>query len=1255
MEKALRPNTLQLDPAASADGRNRIGFLHWRCTLQDYMTAIKPAETDLTDEVKFKILTNNITSSVYSLVMNETKYSEAMKLLENVFIKTNNANHARYMLATRRQQEGETVKQFHLALQNLARDCEFTEVTAVAHAEESIRTTFIAGLGSNEIRKRLLENTCSLSDSLKTADAIEEASRNSKLYGDPYSQGGQVCAMAPTDGAVLAATGKWKCFCCGSTDRHPRRSCPALNSKCESCSKKGHWASMCRSDSFKRKERVNAVPNVTHLANPAMYSPPSSTIAASSLGGKSGYHVHPTTTSYPYSVIPAASLGNRNASADSTDSYSSPYLASMTPTYPPSLGSAVINVKVNSHFPAYALVDTGSTLSFISKNFIDSNKLRTEPCSTLVTMATESNSSKTLGLCRASLSTGSMDLGIISLLVLDNLCADIILGHDLLQQHKSVSILFNGPKLPIDISAVPIAASVAVSKLEPVSLFSNLTGNVRPIACSSRKFSTKASEFIAKTVDVLSQADIIRPSRSSWRAQVLVTGLDEPKPRMVVDYSRTINKFTQLDAFPLPSIESTVAYLAQFTVFSSFDLKSAYYQVPILESEKHYTAFEAAGQLWEFNVIPPGATNAVAAFQRTIHWIIEQERLLGTAPYLDDITVGGDTQMEHDNNSDRFLQVCRKYGLTLNNSKTVLSVRSLRILGYLVSKGCIKPDPERLKPLLELPVPHDKKSLQRVLGLFAYYSKWVGKYSDMIHPLTGNPDFPLSPVCRAAFETIKQEIANSAIVCPNEDELLVLESDASDHSLSASLNQGGRPVAFFSRKLKKNELRHHAMEKEACAVVEACRRWNHYLVGRKFLVITDQQAVSYMFDLKHHGRVKNDKIMRWRIELSALDFDIKYRPGSLNVGADCLSRAFIEPTSDCTTDIPGLVASTQSNRKTLAQIHNDLVHPGVVRLQHFVRTKNLPFSLEEIKEVCRRCQTCAEIKPQFFRPSNAPLIEATKPLDRLSIDFKGAIPSVTHNRYLFVAVDEYSRYVWAFPCSNMETKTVIRCLMEIFTATGIAGFVHSDRGPSLISSELRTWFTKNGIAFSNSAKYNPRGNGQVERFNGVVWRSIQLSLRSKGLPDTYWEHALPDALHSQRSLLCTATNCTPHERLYNFERRSASGATLPTWLLEKGPVLVRQHARRSKYSPVVTEVELVEANPQFAKVRYPCGRVDSVSLRDLAPLPRDTDSTDDMDLNTPGPVVDRGYETLGPTDNPALGWRVEMSISDYSFAGIFIE
>lgn len=94
---------------------------------------------------------------------------------------------------------------------------------------------------------------------------------------------------------------------------------------------------------------------------------------------------------------------------------------------------------------------------------------------------------------------------------------------------------------------------------------------------------------------------------------------------------------------------------------------------------------------------------------------------------------------------------------------------------------------------------------------------------------------------------------------------------------------------------------------------------------------------------------------------------------------------------------------------------------------------------------------------------------------------------------------------------------------------------------------------------------------------------------------------MPDVLHSIRTLLCTATNCTPHERLFNFQRRSGTGTALPSWLLNPGTVLLRRFVRQSKYEPFVDEVELIEANPQYAHVRFPDGRESTVSIKDLAP------------------------------------------------------
>ena len=106
---------------------------------------------------------------------------------------------------------------------------------------------------------------------------------------------------------------------------------------------------------------------------------------------------------------------------------------------------------------------------------------------------------------------------------------------------------------------------------------------------------------------------------------------------------------------------------------------------------------------------------------------------------------------------------------------------------------------------------------------------------------------------------------------------------------------------------------------------------------------------------------------------------------------------------------------------------------------HFVRTKNLPFSTEDVKRVNSSCRTCAQVKPDFFKPTeDQHLIKATRPMERLSIDFKGPLPTNSRNKYLFTAVDEYSRFPFAVPFVDMSSSTVITCLDQIFSIFGMA-------------------------------------------------------------------------------------------------------------------------------------------------------------------------------------------------------------------------
>ncbi|GAA51020.1 hypothetical protein CLF_105433 [Clonorchis sinensis] len=97
------------------------------------------------------------------------------------------------------------------------------------------------------------------------------------------------------------------------------------------------------------------------------------------------------------------------------------------------------------------------------------------------------------------------------------------------------------------------------------------------------------------------------------------------------------------------------------------------------------------------------------------------------------------------------------------------------------------------------------------------------------------------------------------------------------------------------------------------------------------------------------------------------------------------------------------------------------------------------------------------------------------------------------------------------------------------------------------------------------------------------------------------EIVLQDALHSIRSLLCTATIVTPHERMLHHDRKSAIGISFPQCLFSPESVLMRPNTRSLKYDHVVKEVEHRECNPEATYVRHPSGMKETVSLRYLAP------------------------------------------------------
>ena len=1129
MDKVLRPDKLEVDtqtPDAPAI------FKFWQKTLQNH---IDTSFSDKSPQQQLSILTQYLTYKTYPIIEEATTYEHALRLLQAHFVKTKNVCYARHLLNSRKQKPEESIDEFIISLRQLAKEGNYLAVNAKIHQDEAIRDSFISGLKSKTIRQRILEAEVTLQQAIDQALSMESAQMNAESFNPPsYTAAATPSYAFDNEGKQyseppnISAATPIKCWNCGRHKHDNIKDCPAREETCFRCNKRGHYAKYCRGGAPPRKFQPSK-----------KYS---------------GAMVTQDTSEFPV-------------------------LATLkTPDNRPSIVEILIEDET-----ADAMVDSGSSDSYISESCQEEHRLLKHPMYSEVSLASSPYVAKIYSYVLADIQVNKRNYPKVKLQVLPGCITDIILGKDFQKMHQQVTFHLGGHLPPLEVCGSVIPTLPTWKTGDPPELFANLTPDCHPIRDRSRRYSQEDKEFISKEVARLEAAGIIIRSNSPWRAQVLVVK-DKPKKRLAIDYSTTINRFTLLDAYPLPNMKELINRIALYGVYSTVDLRAAYHQVEIRPEDQAPTAFEANGRLYEFKRLPFGVTNGVAIFQRKMDEFVENNSLTAVFPYMDNVTICGHDQADHDQNLKRFMSAAQNANLTLNKDKCSFSTTKLCLLGSEIQKGEIKPDPDRLKPLREMPPPHNLKSLKRAQGFFSYYSAWIPEFSRKLKPLIHVTEFPLNHEAESAFNQLKQEIEEAVVAAVDETLPFVLETDASDSAIAATLNQADRPVAFFSRTLHGHELNAAAVEKEAQAIIESVRHWRHFLTRKHFTIKTDQKSISYVFDAKHRNKIKNDKIARWRLELSVYEFDIQHKPGLENIPPDTLSRA------QCSATTPN----------KLYKLHDQLSHPGVTRLFHYTRSKNLPYSVEEVRTVTQNCRVCAEEKPQFHKPEKAHLIKSTIPFERINVDFKGPLPSTNQNIYLLQVIDEYSRFPFVFPCKDMKSETIKQSFCQLFSLFGYPSFIHSDRGSSFLSKDLQDFLLERGVASSSTTPYRPSANGQVERYNSTTWRAIRLILRSRGLPISHWQDVLPEALHSIRSLLCTATNQTPHERFLSFPRRSATGSSVPSWLMNPGSVLLRKYVRNSKNDPYVEEVELIESNPQYAHIRYADGRESTVSVQDLA-------------------------------------------------------
>lgn len=161
----------------------------------------------------------------------------------------------------------------------------------------------------------------------------------------------------------------------------------------------------------------------------------------------------------------------------------------------------------------------------------------------------------------------------------------------------------------------------------------------------------------------------------------------------------------------------------------------------------------------------------------------------------------------------------------------------------------------------------------------------------MISLLKKDVRFRWSDLCQEAFDNLKSILTKEPLLqYPDFGRTFNLTSDASNFAIGSVLSQGpigqDAPIAYASRTLNKAEQNYNTTEKELCAIIWGVKDFRPYLLGLKFKIITDHQALSWLFNIKDPG----SRLTRWRLKLEEYEYEIIYKPGVSNTNADALSR-----------------------------------------------------------------------------------------------------------------------------------------------------------------------------------------------------------------------------------------------------------------------------------------------------------------------------------------------------------------------------